>query len=213
MSPEQNKPQQIDPDGDVVLFTPGCPIDKTESAVDAQFLVSSKHLKLASSYFKRLLSDTWPEGKTLATEGTVRLAIKDCKPDILLLILNIIHGHTRKVPREISFLQLVDFSLATDYFQFHEVVEVFALMWIELLKPSIPLTFCLDTKQWIMIASVFKVADILQKTTKIAIQEGTTLLLTDGLPIPAFVKSMSSPLEEKRLVGLTWLDSLSLQMI
>lgn len=189
MDPKQNEPQQIDPDGDLVLYTPGHSLNKAEPSVDAEFLVSSKHMKLASPYFRGLLSEKWSHGKSLATEGAARVAIKDCKPDTLLLILNIIHGHTRKVPRQISFPQLVDFSLATDFFQCHEVVEVFALMWIGPLKPHVAATW-MDNTKWMMIASVFNVADILKTTTEIAMKEGMGSFDTHSLPIPGSVKSM-----------------------
>lgn len=200
MSLEKDNPHQIDPNGDLILFTPGYSIETTDTADDAHFLVSSKHMKLASPYFQSLLSDSWPHGKALATKGTVRVAIKDCRPTILLLILNIIHGHTRKVPREVSFQQLADFSVATDFFQCHEVVEVFASMWIGLLKPSVPATWMENTK-WIMIASVFKVDDVLKKTTEIAMKEGTGPFLTNDLPIPESVKSISLPWKRNVLLA------------
>jgi hypothetical protein len=66
MDPET---RQVDPDGDVVLHTPGFTtyVSSFQSPIrikDTSFLVSSKHLKLASPYFKSMLSDRWNEGKS-----------------------------------------------------------------------------------------------------------------------------------------------------
>jgi hypothetical protein len=186
--------QQIDPEGDVILFMPGYCIKNKKiisSGTEAQFLVSSKHLKLASPYFKSLFADRWSKGTRLRTNEMAQIPIKDFKPETLLVLLNVVHGHDRKVPRSVSFQQLVELTLAIDFFQCNEAVEIFAAMWINSLRSSVPSEWSPDTKKWIMIASVFKDHTIFAITTKSAIVAGTCDFTTEGLPIPAFVPGKS----------------------
>ncbi|KAJ6178296.1 hypothetical protein N7519_008757 [Penicillium mononematosum] len=186
---------QVDPDGDIILFTPATSeapsVDVIEGNVPGEhtrFQVSSKHLTLASDYFKRMLKACWAEGVALSAYGSVEIPVNDCKPEILLIILNIIHGHSRQVPRKLSLPQLTDIAVATDFFQCHEALEVFAGTWIQDLKPPILSSFSEDTKKWMMIAWVFKANDILRDTETIAMQQGTGPFQASSLPISKSIK-------------------------
>lgn len=187
-------PHQLDPDGDIILFTPEASlIDINKGNVlgnYARFQVSSKHLTLASDYFKRMLKSCWAEGNALSKKGAVEIPVNDCKSDILLIILNIIHGRTRRLPQKLSLPQLADIAVATDFFQCHEAIEIFADIWIQNLKSLVSPSFSENTKQWIMIAWVFNSNDILRQAETIAIQQGTGPFQTSNLPIPKSIKGV-----------------------
>lgn len=187
-------PHQVDPDGDVILFTPEASlIDISKGNVPgnyARFQVSSKHLTLASDYFKRMLKSCWAEGNALSKKGSVQIPVNDCKPDILLIILNIIHGRTRRVPQKLSLPQLTDIAVATDFFQCHEAIEIFADIWIQNLKSLVSPSFSENTKQWIMVAWVFNSNDILRRAETIAMQQETGSFQTSNLPIPKSIKGV-----------------------
>ncbi|KAJ5801469.1 uncharacterized protein N7518_003537 [Penicillium psychrosexuale] len=195
VAPDLHPPYQVDSDGDIILFTPETPlIDFSKGNVPgnyARFQVSSKHLALASAYFKRMLKDCWAEGGALSKKGSVEIPVNDCKPDILLVLLNLIHGRSRQVPLKLTLPQLSDIAVATDFFQCNEVVEVFAGIWIQALESLVPSSFSQDMKIWMMISCVFRSHSmIFQKTTKIAIQQATGPFDTSNLPIPNSVKGM-----------------------
>lgn len=187
-------PYQVDPDGDIILFTSKpslIDIDKGNVPGNyARFQVSSKHLTLASSYFKRMLKDCWAEGNALSMEGSVEIPVNVCKPDILLIILNLIHGRSRQVPRKLPLSQLTKIAVATDVFQCHEAIEVFSDIWIKGLKPPASSPFSEETKMWMMIAWVFKSNDTLRLTESIAMQQGTGPFQTGNLPIPKSIKGV-----------------------
>ena len=156
----------------------------------ARFQVSSKHLALASAYFKRGLNDCWAEGDALSELGSVEIPVNDCKPDILLILLNLIHGRSRKIPLKLTLPQLSDIAVAADFFQCNEVVEVFAGIWIQALEPLVPTSFSQDMKIWMMISCIFRSPTTFNKTTKIAMQQATGPFDTSNLPIPISVKGM-----------------------
>lgn len=191
---DMHPPHQVDPDGDIILFTPEAPlIDISKGNVPgnyARFQVSSKHLTLASDYFKRMLKGCWAEGDALSTKGFAQIPVNDCRPDILLIILNIIHGYSRRVPQKVSLPQLTDIAVATDFFQCHEAIEIFAGIWIQDLKSLVSFLFSEDTKKWMMIAWVFNSKDILRQAETIAMRQGTGPFQTSNLPIPKSIKGV-----------------------
>ncbi|CAG7953932.1 unnamed protein product [Penicillium nalgiovense] len=201
-------PHQVDPDGDIILFTPATSETPSVDAIEGnvprkhtRFQVSSKHLTLASGYFKRMLKTCWAEGDALSTKGSVEIPVNDRKPEILLIILNVIHGHSRQVPRKLSLPQLTDIAVATDFFQCHEALEVFAGIWVQDLKPLISSSLSEDTKKWMMIAWVFKSNNILRQTETIAMQQGTGPFQTSNLPIPKSIKDKIDQARQK-YIGL-----------
>ncbi|KAJ6132710.1 hypothetical protein N7471_007925 [Penicillium samsonianum] len=206
MATDMHPPHQVDPDGDIILFTREASlIDISKGNVPgnyARFQVSSKHLTLASGYFKRMLKNCWAEGVALSTKGSVEIPVNDCKPDILLIILNLIHGRSRQVPLKLSLPQLTDIAVATDFFECHEAIEVFAGIWIKDLESLVSSSFSENTKEWIMIAWVFKSNDILRQTETIAMQQGTGPFQTSNLPIPKSIKDKIDQARQKYMESL-----------
>ncbi|XP_014551767.1 hypothetical protein COCVIDRAFT_70413, partial [Bipolaris victoriae FI3] len=87
--------------------------------------VSSKHLMLASSYFKRSLGGALTEGHTLRSEGHVKIKMDGLELDAMLLVMNMIHGRFRQLPSSVDLRTLTSIAILTDYLQCHEVVEPF----------------------------------------------------------------------------------------
>jgi hypothetical protein len=59
--------------------------------------VSSKHLMLASSVFRAMFQGEFKEGNALRSTGSVEKELHDDHPEALLILMDIIHGRTRRV--------------------------------------------------------------------------------------------------------------------
>ncbi|KAJ5124567.1 uncharacterized protein N7515_008392 [Penicillium bovifimosum] len=185
--------------GDIIVYTPDTPLINSKKSAEqgnhARFLVSSRHLALASPYFKAMLRDCWAEGSALSEKGYTEIPVKECKPDILLIVLNIIHGRSQQVPKKLSLQQLTNIAVITDFFQCNEAIVMAAKTWkaaIEKRSPLFPSSVspAIKIKSWILISSVFGFHDTHKLVTKIAMQEGTGPLMTDALPIPKHTKGV-----------------------
>jgi hypothetical protein len=73
---------------------------------EVRIQVSSGHLILASPYLKRILEDDWEEAQSLGSKGCVSIDLKGWDPDALLILINIIHGFTQKVPGPLALRYL-----------------------------------------------------------------------------------------------------------
>jgi len=97
-----------------------------EVLADVHMRVSSKHLILASPTFRSMLGPGFEEGQRLRIEGSTELALGDDDPDAFEILLNIIHGLTRKVPRSVTLDMLTKLAVLINYYQMHEAVELFS---------------------------------------------------------------------------------------
>lgn len=97
-----------------------------------KFLVSSKHLILASPVFSAmLLRPNFAKGLELQRSGHLDLPLFDDDPEALEIILNIIHGHPKNVPRLVDIQLLTKIAIIVDKYGTHEVMEHFSDLWID----------------------------------------------------------------------------------
>lgn len=168
--------------------------DLDERIPNIHMHVASGHMLNASPVFEAMLRrNGFAEGTTLATVGSVEIPLPDDDPDALIILLNIIHGRTRQVPRVVDIKTMTTFSVLVDKYQCREVVEVFTDMWITLLKCQNE-DFSRDIFPWLSISWVFGKADIFSMATKYA-QVHSTLDYWEyeatSLPIPSSVIGLS----------------------
>jgi hypothetical protein len=159
-------------------------------------VVSSKHMILTSSVFKAMLENQYQEGQTLARQGKVEIPLPDDDPDALIILLYIIHGRTRMIPRRVDLPLLIKLSILVDKYQMHEVVEVFSEIWMEALKNDVPRVLTADTVPWLCISWVFRNDAVFKQVTEQLIRTGDSELddeLVNELPIPQAVIGKCPP--------------------
>lgn len=100
-----------------------------EESPVVRFRLSSRHLILASSYFNRMLTGPWKEN-SVEPGCDYTISARDWDVEALLILMNIIHGQARKVPRKLSTELLAKVSVIVDYYQCIEVVEIFVDRWL-----------------------------------------------------------------------------------
>lgn len=153
--------------------------------------VSSKHLILASKYFRTNLTSSWQEGQQLKSKGFVVMRVTCSNLQALLILLNIIHCRNREVPRSVDLELLCEIAVLVDYYGFHEATEAFSEIWINKIECLIPETAAHDDThirkltEYIWISIVFNDSALFKKVTSKSIHLSRDLMPCFGLPIPA----------------------------
>jgi hypothetical protein len=155
-------------------------------ASETQLRVSSRHLILASPYFRFALNGPWKEATSVSADGCRNISADDWDPEAFLILMHIIHGHNRQVPRLVGLELLAKIAALVDYYECYEAVEVFAELWLLGLKShsELPSQVGRDLVLWLFISWVFADADIFTSVTSTALQKSLGPLPTWGLPIP-----------------------------
>ncbi|CAD6444518.1 9e92c67b-038d-4675-a036-19ccf4c8f26d [Sclerotinia trifoliorum] len=170
---------------------------------DVHMLVSSKHMSLASPVFKAMLqANHFKEGRELASAGKVEISLPDDDPDAFAILMCIIHGRTRSVPREIDLDLLSRISTLVDKYQLHEVVEIMSDRWISQLESELPEELTDDLLPWLSIAWVFEKSSIFKEITRIAERQSKGRIGEDrdDIPIP---NRVLDAIQERRLAAIT----------
>jgi hypothetical protein len=162
-----------------------------EALTDVHMRVSSKHLILASPTFRSMLGPSFEEGQRLRTDGSTDIALGDDDPDAFEILLNIIHGLTRKVPRSVALDLLAKLASLVDYYQMHEAVELFSDTWINnLMEEGLPKSYSSEAIRWLLITWVFH-KPVEFKAVSRVIELGCDETVEDdfgeGTPIPATI--------------------------
>lgn len=158
-----------------------------EEIEDIHFRVSSRHLMLASPWFKRSLSrEGWAESSRTEEDGLFHIFADDWDAEAFQILLNIFHLRNRHVPRAVKLDMFGKIAMLVDYYECGEAIELFTDMWIEPLKidTPIPSNYCRELIIWIWISWVFDLSDIFHRATTTAIRQTEKTMHTLELPIP-----------------------------
>ncbi|KAK2782701.1 hypothetical protein FQN53_009625 [Emmonsiellopsis sp. PD_33] len=172
---------------------------------EVRMLVSSCHLILASTYFKSMLHGNFSEGikfhsSSANSPSYHQIITTEWDPSAMLILMNIVHGRTRNVPRSVDLQMLTKIAVLVDYYDCAEVVEVFSDMWVEKLRDSVPKAYCRELAMWMWVAFAFRKGDVFREVTTVAMMESRGAMQMMGLPMP---ESVIRAIEGRRLQSIT----------
>ncbi|KAG5918869.1 hypothetical protein E4U61_001381 [Claviceps capensis] len=178
---------------------------------EVQFRLCSKHLSLASPVFKTMLNGVWKESAPSSDQYNrsakplsplqndsncqvrYELAATEWGAEDFLLLMNIVHCQSIKVPYSIDLETLGRMSVLVDYYQCQEATQFFAGLWIDKLSGSLPTTYGRDCVTWMFVSWVFSRSNIFEKMTQLAIRTCDGGLGTINLPFPPMLLSTATP--------------------
>ncbi|KAL2882827.1 hypothetical protein SGCOL_001517 [Colletotrichum sp. CLE4] len=150
-----------------------------------KYLVSSRHLALSSRYFSAKLSGPWIEAAVKHIDGCYHMDATEWDSEALLILMRVIHGKTRSVPRHMDLEMLAKLAVLVDYYECHEVIEIYCPGWIGSLSDKLPADYGRDMVLWLLISHVFQQYDIFQQMTRVAVLKSADPVRTMELPIPS----------------------------
>lgn len=159
-------------------------VQAIEPPAEYHLRLSSKHMVLASPYLRKMYSGTWKESTLRNGYGLLTWHVGDLfDPNAFAIVMNVIHGLNRSIPRSVDLELLAGIAVVTDYLQCHESMDVFSAIWVDELKSSIPNTYCRELILWIMVSSVFRDQKVFGSVTSTAILKAPGEVPSVGLPI------------------------------
>ncbi|KAH7220529.1 hypothetical protein BKA60DRAFT_646351 [Fusarium oxysporum] len=182
---------EIDPEGDTLIILPVKPTstqsENPDPPIEKHFLCSKKHLTLASRRAAKLFSSQFKEA-SVESDGLYHWKFEGIfNHEAFALVLKIIHGKTRGVPRTIKLDLLADIATIVDDLECHEVIAFFSENWLLWWPGENERTRGKELAQLILSSFVFEHAALFETYTKMAIRYSDDGPLTFGLPIRADV--------------------------
>lgn len=155
--------------------------------------VSAKHLILASSVFKKILTGGWKESVTFLKERSVEITAEGWDIEALLILLRAIHGQQYHIPRRLTLEMLAKIAVLVDYYDCKEAVYIWTIIWIEALGEKIPVKYCRDLFLWLWVSWAFQLHAQFEEATSTILSWGDGWISSLGLPIPAEVIGKNGP--------------------
>jgi len=155
------------------------------------YLVSSRHLMLASPWFLRALTtNEYIEASKDPSDGRYHIHASDWDEEALFILLNIFHVQTHLVPPKISLEMFAKIAVLVDYYEIDstKVLCRDTRNWISNLRQERDTTdvsslYSRDTILWMFISRVFCIEKELEEATTVAIKGSRGCLQLLGLPI------------------------------
>ncbi|QKX64033.1 uncharacterized protein TRUGW13939_11206 [Talaromyces rugulosus] len=146
--------------------------------------VSAKHLMLASSVFRKLLTGGWKESVTYSGKNPTEITAEDWDIEALLILLRAIHGQQYQIPQKLTLEMLAKVAVLADYYKCKEAVYVWTTAWIDALEKERPETYSRDLFLWLWISWFFQLPTQFEETTSTIMTCSNGVISNLGLPIP-----------------------------
>ncbi|CAF3451611.1 unnamed protein product [Fusarium graminearum] len=171
--------------------------------VEIRMLVSGTHLVLASSYFEKMFSGPFVEGNADHRSGLRQVTASDWDPKAFNIVLTVIHGYHRDVPRSLDLEMLAKVAMIVDYYECHEIFELYAEIWIGRLQSEVPTVYGRDCILCLFISWVFSQPEMFQAMTQLALRYSGKIIEAGDIPIP------SNILDQINEARLNYLNTMS----
>lgn len=156
----------------------------TESRQEVHLWLSSKHLALTSKYFQKMTTNSWKEANSEG-DSAYSVTAEDWDVDALLIVMQILHCQTHKVPRVIGVEMVAKVAVIVDYYQCHKAVDFYAKTWMtNFAVRELPLVYGRDLLLRLLISCVFLEAGTFRILTKTIIRQSKGPIHSLGLPFP-----------------------------
>ncbi|KAF4964779.1 hypothetical protein FSARC_7378 [Fusarium sarcochroum] len=170
----RDSPMTLDNDQDYPRLHDGSP-------TQVEFRVSSRHLSLASPVFRAMLESKFKESQP-NDQGLYEIQASEWDAEALVILLDIIHGQHRDVPKHISAETLAQVAILVDYYGCHEIMELVFTAWVSLMGS--PDDFVKkDPSRWLFISWVFRQDQLFATATRMLLLYDNGNCVAD-LPIP-----------------------------
>jgi hypothetical protein len=147
--------------------------------------VSAKHLMLASSVFKKILTGGWKESVAYLQKGSVEITAESWDIEALLILLRAIHNQHYHIPRKLTLEMLAKVAVLADYYECKEAVYIWMTIWIDALEEKIPSTYSRDLFLWLWISWYFQLPTQFKESTSTVMSQSNGWINNSlGLPIP-----------------------------
>ncbi|KAH6963124.1 hypothetical protein DER45DRAFT_552491 [Fusarium avenaceum] len=151
------------------------------STTQVEFRVSSRHLSLASPVFRAMLESKFKESQP-NEQGLYEIQATEWDAEALVILLDIIHGHHRDVPKRISVETLSHIAIIVDYYGCHEIMELVFTAWMAY-RGDFEDFVKQDPSRWLFISWVFRQELLFTVATKMLMLYDNGKYVVD-LPIP-----------------------------
>ncbi|CEI68118.1 unnamed protein product [Fusarium venenatum] len=183
----------IDPEGDTLLILainqkiPASTDSSEKVAVKTEkhFLCSKKHLTFASHRAARVFSSNFKESSK-QDDGLYHWDFGSAfNLEAFQIVLNVIHGKSRAVPRSLGTDVLAEIASVVDDLECSDAILIFGYMW---LMPfgifyHLPKTMDKTLAQLILISFVFESTNLFCNSTEAAIRHSSNIVPSFDLPI------------------------------
>jgi hypothetical protein len=174
---------------------------------EIHYLVSSRHLMLASQWFMRMLTTAaFKESVKNPEDGLYHINAEDWDEEAFLILLNIFHLRDTYPQHEVSTVRtwnwialshrvslemLAKIAVLVDYYGLGgaEVMERELKSWINAVRQSnpVPRSYCRDLMLWICVAQVFSLDEEFDLAKIVAAKGSQGHIQSLGLPISDLV--------------------------
>ncbi|KAJ4283911.1 hypothetical protein BFJ63_vAg8682 [Fusarium oxysporum f. sp. narcissi] len=171
---------------------------------EVRMRVSSRHLTMASHYFRSVIQGPWREASSTSSFfGKPLRQVTAVGWDVvaLAIVLDIIYGRHGGMPSVVDLKLMTCLATIVDFYGCHEVVKIFSEAWYKNICTEFEDEYSRQTLMWLSVSWVFPNQEPFDRATQTILKhmDGRSQLSMDHLPIPGVLPKIHDKRQE--LIG------------
>ncbi|KAI4658727.1 uncharacterized protein J4E79_006485 [Alternaria viburni] len=105
--------------------------NESSSQPAVKFLVSSRQLRIVSSYFDSIFKGGYNETLPNPDDGLYYIKAEDWDAEAMEVIMDIVHVQVKRIPEYVSLELFVKILVLVDYYHMQDAIASHAKLWME----------------------------------------------------------------------------------
>jgi hypothetical protein len=160
-----------------------------EEAPAVRFLVSSRQLRIVSTYFDNMFKCSCSESVPNSDDGLYHIAAYGWSSKAMEVVLDIAHVQAKRIPGVVPLEFFVMILSIVDYYQMQDTIAIYVKLWmLQIQALSKPVVYCTEAVCWLFLAFQLKEHDLFEKMANVIVTTAPSHIQTLDLPFPPVVQ-------------------------
>ncbi|KAI4915273.1 hypothetical protein J4E85_010398 [Alternaria conjuncta] len=127
--------------------------NESESRPLVKFLVSSRQLRIVSSYFDSIFKGGYNETLPNPDDGLYYIKAEDWDAEAMEVVMNIVHVQVKRIPESVSLELFVKILILVDYYHMQDAIASQAKLWMsQTIGSDRPTNYSAKAVYWLFLA-------------------------------------------------------------
>ncbi|KAI4681764.1 uncharacterized protein J4E84_007359 [Alternaria hordeiaustralica] len=168
--------------------------NESSSPPAVKFLVSSRQLRIVSSYFDSIFKGGYNETVLNPADGLYHIRAEGWDAEAMEVIMNIVHVQVKRIPEYVSLELFVKILVLVDYYHMQDAIASHATLWMsQTIGSDRPTSYSAKAVYWLFLAIRMGDRTLSRNMARVIITTASRPITFQGLPFPPELEGRKAP--------------------
>jgi len=168
---------------------------ESESRPTVKFLVSSRQLRIVSSYFDSIFKGGYNETVPSPDDGLYHIKAEGWDAEAMEVTMNTVHVQVKRIPESVSLELFVKILILVDYYHMQDAIDSHAKLWMaQTVLSDRPTHYSAKSVYWLFLAIRMEDRTLSRNMARTIVTTASRPITFQGLPFPPELEGKKAPI-------------------